>query len=60
MKNEMFNNFNLSNQEIERIINNFDKEIKKAVKKINNSANQDYEQIIRLEIFKTLSKNRKK
>ena len=60
MKIEIFNNFNLTNKEIEKIIKSFDKEIKTAVRKINYSPNQDYEQIIRLEIFATLSKNRKR
>lgn len=59
MENKLFNNFTLSNEEIEKILFGFDNEIKIAVKKINGKPSQDYEQIIRLEIFKTLSKNRK-
>lgn len=60
MENKLlFNKLNLTNEEIEKILKDFDKEIKGAVKKINGSENQDYEQIIRLQIFKTLSKNRK-
>ena len=56
----LFNEFNLTNEEIEKILKDFDNEIKKAVKKINGSENQDYEQNIRLQVFKSLSKNRKK
>lgn len=56
----LFNNFNLANKEIEKILNEFDSDIKTAVKKITGKLNQDYEQIIRLEIFKSLSRNRKK
>lgn len=59
MEKMLFNNFDLTNEEIEEIIIGFDSYIKNAVMKINGQANQDYEQIIRLEIFKTLSKNRK-
>lgn len=61
MENKLlFNNFNLTNEEVEKILKEFDSDIKTAVKKITGKANQDYEQIIRLEIFKTLSRNRKK
>ncbi len=56
----LFNNFNLTNKEIEKILKEFDSDIKTAVKKITGKPNQDYEQIIRLEIFKSLSRNRKK
>ena len=59
MKNKLFNNFNLTNQEIEKIIKEFDGEIKTAVRKINGKPNQDYEQNIRYQIFRTLSKNKK-
>ena len=59
MEKKLFNDFTLTNEEIEKILFVFDKEIKMAVKKINGKPNQDYEQIIRLQIFKTLSKNRK-
>ena len=58
MGDSLFNGFTLSNEEIEKILNDFDKEIKDAVRKINGSPNQDYEQIIRIQIFKRLSKNR--
>ena len=56
----LFNNFNLTNKEIEKILKEFDSEKKTAVKKITGKQNQDYEQNIRLEIFKSLSRNRKK
>lgn len=58
MEDRLFNGLTLSNEEIEKILNAFDKEIKDAVRKINGSPNQDYEQIIRIQIFKRLSKNR--
>lgn len=58
MEDRLFNGLTLSNEEIEKILNDFDKEIKDAVRKINGSPNQDYEQIIRIQIFKRLSKNR--
>ena len=60
MDKQLFNGFTLTNQEIEKIILKFDKQIKTAVKKTSGSLNQDYEQIIRMEIFKRLSKNRDK
>ena len=58
MEDRLFNGLTLSNEEIEKILSDFDKEIKDAVRKINGSQNQDYEQIIRIQIFKRLSKNR--
>ena len=60
MENNLFNNFNLSNKEIEKILLDFDSEIKTAVKNITGKSNQDYEQIIREQIFRTLSKNKNK
>ena len=60
MENKLFNNFELSNREIEKILKEFDKEIKIAVCKTKGKNDEDYKQTIRLEIFKTLSKNRKK
>ena len=42
----MFNNFDLTNEEIEKIIQKFDREIKIAVRKTNKTANPDYEQVI--------------
>lgn len=60
MGDSLFNGFTLSNEEIEKILNDFDKEIKCAIIKMCGSANQDYEQITRLQIFRTLSRNRKK
>lgn len=60
MGNRLFNNYNLTNEEIEKIIINFEPDIKIAIKKLIGHSNQDYEQIIRFEIFKTLSRNRKK
>ena len=45
MEDRLFNGLTLSNEEIEKILNDFAKEIKDAVRKINGSPNQDYEQI---------------
>lgn len=58
MDDKLFNGLTLSNEEIEKILKDFDKEIKDAVRKINGMPNQDYEQNIRIQIFKRLSKNR--
>lgn len=54
-----FNNYNLSNLEIEKIIKDFDEMIKKA-SKINGKIDEDCEQKIRFALFNKLSKNRKK
>ena len=60
MENEMFNNFNLTNKEIEKILKKFDGEIKRSIYKTVGRKDDDYEQTIKLEIIKTLSKNRNK
>ncbi len=60
MKSRLFNNFSLSNKEIEKILKEFQSEIKLAIRKTIGRNDEDYEQNIRLELFKTLSKNRKK
>ncbi|MBR0491024.1 MAG: hypothetical protein IJJ82_03135 [Clostridia bacterium] len=57
---KLFNDLDLTNEEIEKIIQKFDRDIKTAVRKTNKTSNPDYEQIIRLNLFKTLSRNRKK
>lgn len=54
-----FNNYSLSNEEIEKIIKDFYNEIKKA-SRINGKYDDECEQKIIVEIFKKLSKNRKK
>lgn len=55
----MFNNFNLSDREILKIIDDYKNLInKKSV--INGEIDEDLQQEIRLMIFKILSKNRKK
>ena len=59
MENKMFNNFNLTNKEIKKILEKFDGEIKNSIYKTIGRKDDDYEQTIRLEIIKTLSKNRK-
>ena len=56
---KMFNNFNLSDREILKIIDDYKNLInKKSV--INGEIDEDLQQEIRLLIFKVLSKNRKK
>ena len=57
---KLFNDLDLTNEEIEKIIQKFDRDINTAVRKTNKTSNPDYEQIIRLNLFKTLSRNRKK
>ena len=53
----MFNDFNLSNKEILKIINDYDPLIrKKSIK--DNKFDEDISQEIKLLIFKKLSKNR--
>lgn len=53
----MFNNFSLSNLEIEKILLEFDNEIKKA-SKIYGKVDEDCVQTIRIAIFRKLSKNK--
>lgn len=53
-----FNNYSLSNEEIEKIIKDFSNVIKEA-SKINGKYDDECEQRIIFELFKKLSKNRK-
>ena len=53
----MFNNFSLSNLEIEKILLDFDVEIKRA-SKIDGKVDEDCCQTIRIAIYKKLSKNK--
>lgn len=55
----MFNDFNLSDQEILKIIEDYKNLIHKN-SVINEKLDEDLEQEIKLLIFKILSKNRKK
>lgn len=55
----MFNNFSLNNNEIEKILLDFDKEIKKA-SKVLGKIDEDCVQTIRIAIYKKLSMNRQK
>lgn len=55
----MFNNFNLTDQEILKIINDYKNLIDKN-SIINRKLDEDLQQEIKLLIFKILSKNRKK
>ena len=54
----MFNNFDLSNEEIFKIIYDYEKLIiKKSV--INNKLDEDLKQEIIIRVYRKLSKNRK-
>lgn len=55
----MFNNFTLNNFEIEKILFEFDKEIRKA-SKICGKVDEDCVQTIRVALFRKLSKNKNK
>lgn len=55
----IFNNYTLSNEEIEKIIEDFRPDIKKA-SKINRKIDEDCEQKIMIAIYQKLSRNRKK
>lgn len=55
----MFNNFNLTDNEIMKIVNDYEPLIRKK-SEINNKFNEDLYQEIRIYIFKILSKNRKR
>ena len=55
----MFNNFNLSDKEIVKIIEDYKNLINKN-SIINNSIDEDLQQKIKLLIFRLLSKNKKK
>lgn len=57
--NNLFNNYNLSNEEIERILKEFRSEIKRA-SKVEGRINEDCEQKIMIAIYQKLSRNRKK
>ncbi|HBC84341.1 MAG TPA: helix-turn-helix domain-containing protein [Clostridiales bacterium] len=54
----MFNNFNLTNQEILTIIDNY-KNLINRYATVDGKLDEDLEQEIKLLIFKVLSKNRK-
>ena len=56
---EKFNNYSLSNLEIEKILTEFAPIIRKA-SKIDGKVDEDCEQKIRYALFNKLSKNRKK
>lgn len=53
----MFNNFSLNNLEIEKILIEFDREIKKA-SKISGKVDEDCVQTIRIALYKKLSRNK--
>lgn len=56
--NPLFNNYNLSNSEIESILIQVDKDIKRF-SYIDDKLDEDLKQIISIRIFKALSRNRK-
>lgn len=55
----IFNNYTLSNEEIEKIIKDFRQDIKNA-SKIKGKIDEDCEQKIMIAIYQKLSRNRKK
>lgn len=55
----LFNNYSLSNEEIEKILKDFRGEIKRA-SKIDGKINEDCEQKIMITIYQKLSRNREK
>ncbi len=55
----MFNNFNLSDEEILKIMSDYKNLINKS-SIINGKLDEDLQQEIKLLVFKNLSKNRKK
>lgn len=55
----MFNNFNLSDDDVMEIINQYDNLINKF-SRINGEIDEDLKQEIIIEIYKTLTKNREK
>jgi len=55
----MFNNFNLTDNEIMKIINDYEPLIRKN-SEVDNRFNEDLYQEIKIHIFNVLSKNRKK
>lgn len=59
MEDIRFNNYSLSDDEISKILKDYESLIiEKAT--INKKRNEDLEQEIRIQIYKTLTKNRKK
>lgn len=55
----MFNNYNLQDNEVLEIISQYNNLINKY-SQINGKINEDLKQEITIEIYKTLTKNRKK
>lgn len=56
---DKFNNYTLSNEEIERILNKYQHLIRYAAT-IDGKLDDECEQRIRIEIYRKLSRNRKK
>lgn len=59
MNNNLFNNYNLSDEEVARIISIFEKEINKN-SMIMGKLNEDCKQEIIINIYEALTKNREK
>ena len=59
MNNNLFNNYNLSDKEVARIISMFEKEINKN-SMIMGKLNEDCKQEIIINIYEALTKNRNK
>ncbi len=55
----MFKNFNMTDDEVMQIINEYDNLINKY-SRINGNIDEDLKQEITIEIYKTLTKNREK
>lgn len=55
----MFKNFNMTDDEVMEIINEYDNLISKY-SRINENIDEDLKQEITIEIYKTLTKNREK
>lgn len=55
----MFKNFNMTDDEVMEIINEYDNLINKY-SRINGNIDEDLKQEITIEIYKTLTKNREK
>lgn len=55
---DFFNNYSLTNEEIEKILMDFMPEIKRA-SKINGILNEECEQKIMVTLYRKLSRNRK-
>lgn len=58
MEDNKFNNYNLTNDQVSKILDDFENIIRKKAT-INGKRNEDCEQEIKIQIYKSLTKNRK-